>query len=183
MLGEKESELLASSLWNTAFYTHVLFGGVSLIVGWPQFSQRLRRKRIQLHRNLGKVYLGAVALGGLAGLYIAIYALGGTVAQLGFGALALGWLFCTWKAYTNIRSKEIQQHRYWMLRSYALCWAAVTLRLWLPIFEIFTDLTFPGAYRIIAWLCWIPNLILAEFLIRRWRLKELAAHKTIAIQK
>ena len=61
---------------------------------------------------------------------------------------------------------KIEQHRQWMIRSFALTFAAVTLRLWLPFFQIVLNFEFIEAYIIIAWLCWIPNLIVAEIIIR-----------------
>jgi hypothetical protein len=53
-----------------------------------------------------------------------------------------------------------------MMRSYALAFAAVTLRLYLPIFQI-THVDFMIAYRITAWLCWVPNLAFAELVLVR----------------
>ncbi len=50
--------------------------------------------------------------------------------------------------------------------SYAASFAAVTLRIWLPLLTIaFQD--FVVAYRIVAWLCWVPNIAFAYFWVRR----------------
>lgn len=51
-----------------------------------------------------------------------------------------------------------------MIRSYALTLAAVTLRLQLPA-SAMLDIPFETAYPAIAFLCWVPNLILAEIWI------------------
>ena len=138
-----------------------------MLSGWSQFSNRLRSKYLTLHRWLGKVYVLSVLLSGLAGLYIAWFATGGLIAVTGFSGLAIAWLFCTLHAYRSIRQFEIQKHQQWMIRSYALTFAAVTLRLWIPLFQIFTPLDFISFYKIIAWLCWIPNLIIAEWMVRK----------------
>ena len=167
LLSSKTPELLGSKVWHAAFYQHILLGGIALLAGWSQFSKRFRDRNLNFHRNLGKVYLIAVALSGMAALYIALYATGGTVATLGFGGLAVAWLFTSYRAYRAIRRKDIDQHQCWMIRSYALCWAAVTLRLWLPLFQFGFAMEFLAAYRIIAWLCWVPNLIVAEIIIQR----------------
>lgn len=166
VLGSKSESLLADKLWNTMFYTHIGFGGVALITGFSQFFQSIRRKYINTHRKLGTIYCLAVLLSGIAGLYISRFATGGTVSELGFGVLALLWLWTTTKAYIAVRNGKIPAHQRWMIRSYALCFAAVTLRLWLPIFIGGFDIEFETAYPIIAWLCWVPNIILAELIVK-----------------
>jgi hypothetical protein len=117
----------------------------------------------------------AVLLSGTAGLYIAYYATGGLIAVLGFSGLAIGWVFTTSRAYSSIRNSNIDQHQYWMIRSYALCFAAVTLRIWIPLFQVALGMEFIHAYRIIAWLCWVPNLVVAELIVRSLRSKRSVA--------
>jgi len=77
-------------------------------------------------------------------------------------------LYTTSNAYTSIKKIEIDAHQRWMIRSYALCFAAVTLRLYLPLFLGVFNMEFIPAYKIIAWLCWVPNILIAEiFIVRR----------------
>jgi hypothetical protein len=71
-------------------------------------------------------------------------------------------------AYRHIRRKEIQPHRQWMIRNYALTFAAVTLRLWLLVFQVAGVALLEG-YIAVAWLSWVPNLIAAELLVDRIR--------------
>ncbi len=171
LLGSKSKELLLNPIWNFEFYTHIYLGGIALLIGWTQFVKQLRMKKIDLHRTIGKIYILSVLLSGIAGLYISFYATGGIVAKFGFGTMASIWLFTTIMAYTSIKNKAIEKHQRWMIRSYALTFAAVTLRLWMPILQSIFHLEFIEAYRIIAWLCWVPNLIFAQFLIRRRSMK------------
>ena len=171
LLGSKSKELLSNPIWNFEFYTHIYLGGIALLIGWTQFVKQLRMKKIDLHRTIGKIYILSVLLSGIAGLYISFYATGGIVAKFGFGTMASIWLFTTIMAYTSIKNKAIEKHQRWMIRSYALTFAAVTLRLWMPILQSIFHLEFIEAYRIIAWLCWVPNLIFAQFLIRRRSMK------------
>ena len=175
----KSTALLANQIWNLGFYTHISFGGIALLIGWTQFSQKLRTKRLNLHRLIGKIYIGSVLLSGVAGLYIAFYATGGLAAQLGFGVLSVFWLYTTILALQTIKKKEILSHRNWMIRSYGLCMAAITLRLWIPIFGFGFGIMFEQSYPIIAWLCWIPNLIIAELLVCLLIRKE----RSLALQK
>lgn len=159
--------LFDTEVWRWAFYQHVAFGGIALLTGFTQFSKSLRKNRISLHRMLGKIYVASVLMSGLSGLYIAIYTFGGLTAQLGFSGLALGWLLTTTLAFVAIRRKRVDAHQNWMIRSYALTWAAVSLRLYLPLFEFGFDMPFAQSYPIIAWLCWVPNLMIAEWIIQR----------------
>lgn len=169
LLLTKSNEVLASQLWNTAFYQHIIFGGLALLAGWTQFSSHLRNTRTALHRTLGKIYIVVCLLSGSAALYLAYFATGGIIASLGFACLGGYWMFTTVKAYLAIRAKQVSKHQGWMIRSYALTWAAVTLRIYLPLAQI-AQLDFIEAYRVIAWLCWVPNLLVAEWIIMRMRL-------------
>ncbi|WP_316662623.1 DUF2306 domain-containing protein [Gilvirhabdus luticola] len=168
LLGNKSSTLLDSLPYIIAFYTHIFLGGLALLSGFSQFFKILRRKYLGIHKVLGKVYIISVLLSGTAGLCIAFFAEGGFIASTGFAALAVLWLFTTVKAYSSIKNKDIARHQQWMVRSYALCFAAVTLRIYMPLFLGVLGMDFIPAYKIIAWLCWVPNLLVAEvFIIRK----------------
>ncbi len=146
---------------------HVFASSLALILGPLQFSRQLRIKRPDLHRWLGRLYLGVgVLAGGLAGLYMAMFAWGGFPARIGFALLAVAWLTTGWLALQSILDGDVQQHRRWMVRNFALSLAAVTLRIYLPIFTI-GGISFVVSYPIISWLCWVPNLIVAELLLGR----------------
>ncbi|MBT8272402.1 MAG: DUF2306 domain-containing protein, partial [Bacteroidia bacterium] len=146
-----------------------IFGGLALLTGWSQFSAKLRRKRLQLHRNLGMAYIICVLLSGLAGVYIGFFATGGIVPAIGFICLGLVWLSSTGLAFNAIKNKKVKVHQKWMIVSFAAAFAAVTLRLWLPLLIIgFGD--FLTAYKIVAWLCWVPNMIVAYFILRTEKL-------------
>ncbi|MBK8064488.1 MAG: DUF2306 domain-containing protein [Betaproteobacteria bacterium] len=148
-------------------YAHVFAASFALLLGPFQFSSRLRARHPDWHRWSGRLYLGfGVLLGGLAGLYMAFHAWGGPVARLGFGGLALAWLYTGWRAYRSIRARETAAHRRWMVRNFALAFGAVTLRLWLPG-SLFAGAPFEIAYPLVAWLCWVPNLVVAELVFNR----------------
>jgi uncharacterized membrane protein len=150
-----------------AVYTHVFAAMFALALGPFQFSQRLRARHLTLHRWMGRLYLGVgVLAGGIAGLYMAFHAFGGAVARAGFACLALAWLYTGARAYLAIRSRDVAAHRRWMVRNFALAFAAVTLRIWVPA-SFATGLEFAAAYAVIAWLCWVPNLVVAELAFNR----------------
>jgi Predicted membrane protein (DUF2306) len=144
-------------------YTHIAGAIFALALGPLQFSARLRARRIALHRWIGRTYLVGVAIGGLAGLYMAFFAYGGPIARVGFAALAIGWLYTGVEGYGAIRRRAVAEHRAWMVRNFALTFAAVTLRMYLPLSAV-AGIDFDVAYPAIAWLCWVPNLLVAEWL-------------------
>ncbi|WP_456441624.1 DUF2306 domain-containing protein [Psychroserpens sp.] len=166
ILNSKSELLLHDGLWNIGFYVHITLGGLALLIGWTQFNEKLREKNMDLHRNLGKIYLVSVLLSGFAALYIAYFATGGIVATLGFSCLAIIWLYSTIRAYFEIKNRSLRKHQKFMTYSYAACFAAVTLRIWLPLLTAFFQ-DFLTAYKIVAWLCWIPNIIVAFFIVRQ----------------
>ena len=155
-------------------YLHVFASAVALALGPFQFSSRLRTSRPVLHRWSGRFYLGVgVLLGGLAGLYMSLHAFGGITSRLGFGCLSLGWLFSGFRAFMAIRRRDVPSHRRWMVRNFALTFAAVTLRLYLPA-SMAVGLPFELAYPAIAWLCWLPNVVVAEYIFNRTHNPSLA---------
>ncbi len=151
----------------TGIYAHIFASAVALALGPFQFSSRLRAAQIELHRWSGRAYLGVgVLIGGLAGLYMSLHAFGGAAARSGFACLALTWLFTGLRAFLAIRQGDVASHRRWMVRNFALTFAAVTLRLYLSS-SMAIGVAFDVAYPVIAWLCWLPNLLVAELLFNR----------------
>lgn len=166
LLGSKPLDLLQDTLWNIMFYTHILLGGFALMIGWSQFSRTWRLKYLKWHRRVGVAYVISAVLSGSSGLYIAYYATGGWVSVLGFACLAIVWLFTTIKAFIAVKNGRIIKHQKFMIFSYAACFAAVTLRIWLPLLSAAFG-SFIPAYRIVAWLCWVPNIVVAFVTTRR----------------
>jgi uncharacterized membrane protein len=148
---------------------HVGGASVALLAGPFQFLPRLRARRRRVHRIVGRLYLAGIVIGGLSGLALSTIAYGGPVARFGFGTLGVLWLLSGAKAFTEIRAGRVAEHRAWMVRNFALTFAAVTLRLWLPLLTEGFGVDFDVAYPLVAWLCWVPNLAVAEMLVARRR--------------
>jgi uncharacterized membrane protein len=166
ILNSKPDWLLTNVIWNVAFYIHIVLGGLSLLIGWIQFSSKLRAKNLSMHRQIGKVYVVSVLLSSISGFYIALFANEGIWTSLGFSCLAVIWFYTTLGAYVAIRNKQILQHQMLMIYSYASCFAAVTLRIWLPILIIIIG-NYRTAYIMVAWWSWIPNLFIAYLITKR----------------
>ena len=148
---------------------HVIGAILAVLLGPFQFHPRIRARYIRLHRAMGRLYLLGILVGGLSGIYMSSLAFGGFAARSGFFVLAVSWLTSGWMAYRRIRAGDIASHREWMLRSYALTFAAVTLRLWQVVLSELLGVPFEQAYQTVAWLCWVPNLMFIEYWISKTR--------------
>ncbi len=144
---------------------HAGFAATALILGPWQFLARLRAGRPRIHRWIGRSYAICALIAGAAGLILAFGATTGPISTAGFGLLAVAWMTTTTLGWRAAWSRDFVAHRRWMIRSYALAFAAVTLRIYLPI-AIFSPLG-DDAYRAISFLCWVPNLAFAEWWLRR----------------
>jgi uncharacterized membrane protein len=153
-----------------AFYLHITFGGVALLLSPLQFATRLRTRAPHMHRAVGRVVLVSIAVAGAAGLILAPHSLAGPVGTVGFGLLAALWLVFAATAYRAIRRRDVATHRRWMIRTFALTYAAVTLRLWLVLLigigtgvaGMDAQVAFDRAYLLVPFLSWVPNLLVAE---------------------
>jgi uncharacterized membrane protein len=153
--------------WRTAFFTHVFSSILVLAAGFTQFSKKLLRQKPKLHRALGYVYvLNILTVTGPAGLLMSFYANGGISSRVGFILLSVLWIGCTALALYHAIKKSFKLHRNFMIRSFALTLSAITLRSWKVILANFTDIPPMDRYRIIAWLGWTLNLLMAELLIK-----------------
>lgn len=170
-----------STLRYVGLFVHIFSGGIALILGPFQFLSKLRDRKPTLHRWMGRIYLLGVLFAGLSAFIIAPGMISGLVGEFGLISLAVLWLSTGFMAYANIRAGNVDAHREWMIRNYALTFAAATLRLWLGSL-IATQLPFlqtkyagdfealfVEVYRVVMWISWVPNLIVAEMILQRRR--------------
>ena len=159
--------------WEISFWTHVFTSMIPLMAGFTQFSPWILRSHRKLHRTMGKVYVITVLfVTGPASLVMACYANGGITSRIAFVTLALLWLTTTAMGWQMAMSRDWIKHREWMIRSYALTLSAITLRAWKYLIVMFLAPPPMDVYRTVAWLGFIPNLIFAEWWIRRGRVKK-----------
>lgn len=151
---------------------HILGAIVALATGPFQFVASIRHRWVKLHRALGIVYVSGCTVAALGGLALAPTAHGGAIASWGFTLLALCTLVTTYTALVLALAHRFADHRRWMIRSFSLTFAGVTLRLLLGVYSGLhaaglVSFEFTTAYIAIAWLCWVPNLLLAVWATRR----------------
>jgi len=159
--------------WRIAFFIHVYASMWVLFAGFTQFSKAIQRNQPKLHRTLGYIYVVDVLLiTGPAGLLMGFYANGGLWSRIAFVLLAVLWIYFTAMALIKARQKNFKAHRNYMIRSYALTLSAITLRAWK--YAITNTVTLPpmDVYRVVAWVGWVGNLVVAEWLIFRHTQKQ-----------
>jgi uncharacterized membrane protein len=159
--------VIDSDIWRVAFFTHVFTSCILLFAGFTQFYNPLKLRWRRLHQNMGRIYVIIILFfSGPGGFIMGLYANGGLLSQTAFVTLSLLWIFFTARAYVAIRKGQIVMHGNFMIRSYALTLSAITLRAWKYLLVLFFHPHPMDAYMVVAWLGFVPNLIVAEWLIR-----------------
>jgi uncharacterized membrane protein len=167
-------QLTANPMAHPWLWVHAGLAATALLTGPWQFIPKLRAKRPQVHRWTGRIYIFACLVGGVAGLLLASGSTAGPIARAGFGLLALVWLYVNTNGLRLAMTGRYAEHRRWMIRSFALTFGAVTLRIYMPAAQV-AGLDPMAAYRAISWLAWVPNLVLAELYVRGGRAVRRAA--------
>jgi uncharacterized membrane protein len=111
---------------------HTVSGFLALLIGPMQFSSRVRRRYPKFHRLLGRIYVISVFAGAPTGIALAA----GRPGMPGTCMQAAAWMTCTAAAFIAARNRRIDQHRQWMVRSYAVTFTFVSsrvLNLW-PVY-------------------------------------------------
>jgi hypothetical protein len=145
---------------------HAVLSAIALLTGPFQLSGPNRRAA--RHRIRGRIYVACCLLSAPIGLLLAWRITTGPVATAGFGSLSIVWFAATALGYRAALERRFEAHRGWMIRSYALTFAAVTLRLYLAV-ALALHLDFDTTYRALSFLAWVPNLLVAELLLWRER--------------
>ena len=154
-------EILANVFARPFLYIHAGCAATVLLVGPFQFSKSLRRRYLNVHRVLGRVYVLGCLVGGLAAMPLGLASTAGPWAQSGFFVLAVLWMVVNGNGWRLAVLGRISEHKQWMVRSFALTFAAVTLRLIIVILPAL-GVPFITAYRFSAWGSWVPNLLIVE---------------------
>jgi len=153
---------------------HLLGGMTALLIGPFQFSKNFRNKYLITHRNMGKIYIIAIIIGSLCGMYMSftVALQVNTAWSIALFFLAFPWLISVLMAYRAIRLKRIVQHREWMIRSYVITFGFVLFR-FLDEREITQSLMSEFGERgpTCIWLAWAVPLFLTEVFLQ-WNKKK-----------
>ncbi|MBF4493543.1 DUF2306 domain-containing protein [Flavobacterium sp. MR2016-29] len=160
----KQTEVERVPFYVDFFYVHVYSAIFVLLAGFFQLNSTLLEKFPAIHRNIGKFYVIVILfLSAPSGFFIGLFANGGFYSKISFVSLSILWFYFTLKGFTAIKNKNITSHKAFMLRSFALTFSAVTLRFWKIVLVHLFHPAPMDVYQIIAWLGWVPNLLIIEY--------------------
>jgi uncharacterized membrane protein len=163
-----KQEYIHITPWLIAFYIHVFTSIFVLAAGFTQFSPMVLSRYRSIHRAIGKSYIVLILfVTGPASFIMALLANGGLPSRIAFTSLSLLWMYTTAKAWQTVRVKQFDLHRDWMYRSYALTLSAISLRGWKWLLIALFHLRPLDTYRLVAWMGFVPNLLIAEWIIRK----------------
>ena len=143
---------------------HRLFGAVYLIIGLMQFSKSFRRKRPQLHRTLGKVFMVFSITGAVSGILFAILVpfAGVVVEAMPVFIFASFMIYATYRAYVHIRRGEVNQHREWIARSYAMGLGVASIRVIFLVMQYTIKADHRDILMVAFWMGWLLTLAAVE---------------------
>jgi len=153
-----------------ALVLHIVGAALFALVGALQFVPRIRRHHRDWHRRAGRVLVVAGVLVAGSGVWLTLF----YAAQPGTGGLlyvfrlvfGTGTIGCLVLGFSAVRRHDINAHRAWMMRGYALALGAGT--------QVLTEgiggaLVGSGEVRgdLAKVAGWLINLAVAEWAVRR----------------
>ena len=157
---------------------HLFTGALLLLLGSIQFLNPVRARWPGFHRATGRVYILAcvlMALGGMVSI-LARGTVGGMPMNVAFMGYGLALLLCAVMAVRHAMARSLTRHRAWAIRLYALVIGSWLYRMYYGL--IFgtgvglsgIQLNFQGPLDLVLnYLFWVPNLVVAELVIRGQR--------------
>jgi uncharacterized membrane protein len=143
---------------------HGLGGLTALLIGPFQFSSRFRQQHLRIHRIIGRLYLGAIAVSAPMGMYLTSIH---NSLIIRFYVLTLGsaWLLSAGIAFVCVLNGNIPLHRQWMVRSYTVTTVFLTNRVFFAIPAIDQAMSRPGGIVVhsgVEWSILVATLVLTE---------------------
>jgi uncharacterized membrane protein YozB (DUF420 family) len=158
-----KEKAIATGWYLPFYYSHVLIAGIILVVGLFQVYPDSHTKFKNVHRIAGYVYvMGILFFAAPGGLVMSLFIDRGPWVLTSFLLQSVLWFYFTATAFNKIRRGDITAHQHFMWRSYALTFAAITLRIYIFFTSWSVDLSQPSSYAALAWLSWVPNLFFVE---------------------
>lgn len=158
----QDRESYFSGPYHWAFYTHIVSGPISLLLGTILISEQFRLSFPKWHRLLGQIQAICVLfLVTPSGLWMSYHAETGAIAGIGFATLAIATGTCVGLGWRSAVRRRFIDHRRWMWRCYLLLCSAVVLRLMAGLATV-TDVEADWLYPLSAWISWLVPLIAFE---------------------
>lgn len=163
-------EAYTPRLWAERFalIVHIAGATLALFIGPIQLWTGLSRTKMNIHRLTGTLYLSGLAIAVIGAVAMlpstAEFALHYAI---GIGGLAAAWTVTGGMAFYAIRKRNYDQHKEWMIRSYVVTFAFVTIRVvddYIPHGDLgMTPADFAG---LMAWTSWVVPLMISETIMQ-----------------
>jgi uncharacterized membrane protein len=153
-----------------AWFLHALAGTAFGLAGPVNFVLALRRRFGWLHRVTGRVFAVAGSVLGLSGLALLAQVTPQSTAVIDItrAVFSLTLLYALAQTVTAILDRDIQRHRAWAIRAYAIGMGSGTVALvFFPIYLVTGAPPTGPASDILFTASWALNIGFAEWVIRR----------------
>ena len=147
-------------------FMHLGGGMVALLVGPGQLWLGHKNRRIEVHRKLGLLYMGAIAVSVTAAFYLATHTAVGWVFGAGLSGLAVAWIVTTGLAYAAVRRGLLHQHQEWMIRSYVVTFGFVFFRILVGVLQATGVGSLSEQLAAASWFCWAAPLLVTEAILQ-----------------
>jgi predicted membrane protein DUF2306 len=157
-------------------FMHIGGGMIALLVGPGQLWLGHKNRRIEVHRKLGLIYMGSIAVSVTAAFYLATHTTLGWVFGAGLIGLAIAWIVTTGLAYVAIRRGLLQQHQEWMTRSYVVTFGFVFFRIFAGILLATGVGSLQEQLAAASWFCWAAPLLVTEAILQGRKIFAVSAY-------
>jgi len=147
-------------------FAHLAGGMVALLVGPGQLWLGQKRRRLDVHRPLGFVYVGSIAVSVTGAFYLATHTDLGWVFGAGLMGLAVAWIVTTGLAFAAVLRGQLHQHQEWMIRSYVVTFGFVFFRIFIGIAQATGIGTLQEQLTAASWFCWAAPLLATEAILQ-----------------
>ncbi|KLI64449.1 DUF2306 domain-containing protein [Aurantiacibacter marinus] len=153
---------------------HFALGAVILLLGPVQFIGAVRRRWPRMHRIIGRTYVASALLTAIGGLvFISLRGtVGGPLMSVGFALYGILMGAAALLTIHHARNRQFKRHRAWAIRLFALAIGSWLYRMdygfWFALFgKAGHTADFSGTFdKIMVFWFYLPNLLVAEFVIR-----------------
>jgi uncharacterized membrane protein YozB (DUF420 family) len=156
---------------------HISGGMVAALTGPWQFWTGFRSRFYRVHRWMGRIFLGSVAVGAAGAFHLAVSTTFGWAFGLALIVMASAWVTSAAIAWYAILKRRVAIHKVWMVRAYVVTFGFV-------VFRIFNDYgptshLQPDGDRGVAaaWVCWVVPMMIVEVI---QQLRKLQAPPTLS---
>jgi hypothetical protein len=152
-------------LWTICFYIHLPTGTICLLTPIFLFTRRFVKRGLWLHQYVGKVFVWVTLIVVCpTGMYLALYAKGGLITQVGFLVQGILLALFTYRGQQAILAGNKIVHVQHIIRAYAVATVVLTFRIYHVLFFLY-NVPYQDNYAISQWLGLSGNLLAAEMII------------------